>query len=142
MNTRFFHSIITSLALLGMLLTLPPAALADDARSNVGEVFNMAIPNIPGKSMIAVQVDYAPGEKSPAHRHEKSGFILAYVIKGAIRSQVEGEPVRVYRAGETWFENPGAHHVVSENASDTEPASLLAVFVLDTDHGPLTRFGD
>lgn len=142
MSTRFFHSIITSLALLGMLLTLPPAALADDARSNVGEVFNMAIPNIPGKSMIAVQVDYAPGEKSPSHRHEKSGFIMAYVINGAIRSQVEGEPVRVYRAGETWFENPGAHHVVSENASDTEPASLLAVFVLDTDHGPLTRFGD
>lgn len=142
MNTHFFRSIAASLAMLGMLLVLPPAVLAHDSQHDVGEVFNMAIPNIPGKSMIAVQVDYAPGEKSPPHRHEKSGFIMAYVIRGAIRSQVEGEPVRVYHAGETWFENPGAHHVVSENASDTEPASLLAVFVVDTDHQPLTTFGD
>jgi quercetin dioxygenase-like cupin family protein len=63
---------------------------------------------------------------------------MAYVISGAIRSQVEGEPVRVYHAGETWSEAPGAHHVVSENASATQPAELLAVFLVDTGDGPLT----
>ena len=76
--------------------------------------------------------------KSAAHHHAKSAFIMAYVISGAIRSQLEGEPARVYHAGETWSEAPGAHHTISENASATEPAELLAVFLLDTGDGPLT----
>lgn len=143
MASHLFRSFRATSAALGIVMALSSAAFAGDSLDNVTEVFNMPIPNIPGKSMIAVQVDYAPGEKSPAHRHEKSGFIMAYVVKGAIRSQVEGgDPARVYHAGETWFENPGAHHVISENASDTEPASLLAVFVIDTDHEPLTTVGD
>lgn len=128
--------------LAAFLLLAAAAATAGETDVGVAEVFNHAIPNVAGKSVIAVQVDYAPGAVSPPHRHEKSGFIMAYVIRGAIRSQVEGEPVRVYRAGETWYENPGAHHVVSENASATEPASLLAVFVVDSDHAPLTTFGE
>lgn len=142
MNTHFsrFFAILSVVA--GMLVALSSAAFAADSLDNIREVFNRPIVNIPGKSMIAIQVDYAPGEKTPPHYHEKSSFIMAYVVKGAIRSQVEGEPVHVYQAGETWFENPGAHHVISENASETEPARLLAVFVADTDHEPLTTFGD
>lgn len=65
---------------------------------------------------------------------------MAYVVSGWIRSQVEGEPVHVYKAGQIWYENRGAHHVVSENASQTEPAKLLAVFVVDTKYGALTTF--
>ena len=80
----------------------------------------------------------AQDTRSGAHHHAKSAFIMAYVISGAIRSQVEGEPARVYHAGETWSEAPGAHHTISENASATEPAELLAVFLLDTGDGPLT----
>jgi quercetin dioxygenase-like cupin family protein len=89
------------------------------------------IPNLPGKRLVSVIVDYAPGGSSTAHHHARSAFIYAYVLSGAVRSQVDSEPVRVYRAGETWFENPGAHHRVSANASDTEPARLLAVFIVD-----------
>jgi quercetin dioxygenase-like cupin family protein len=63
---------------------------------------------------------------------------MAYVISGAIRSQVEGEPARVYQAGETWQEAPGAHHTISENVSASDPAELLAVFLIDTGDGPLT----
>ena len=63
---------------------------------------------------------------------------MAYVISGAIRSQVEGEPARVYHPGETWSEAPGAHHTISENASTTSTAELLAVFLVDTGDGPLT----
>lgn len=107
---------------------------------SVAEVFNQQISNIPGKSLIAVQVDYAPGEKSPAHWHENSSFIMAYMVSGAIRSQVAGEAVKVFQAGQTWFENPGAHHLISENASSTATARLLAVFVVDTEHDALTRF--
>jgi quercetin dioxygenase-like cupin family protein len=55
-----------------------------------------------------------------------------------VRSQVDDGPVRVYHAGEYFTEKPGAHHRVSENASKTEPARLLAIFVLDTGEAPLT----
>jgi DNA-binding winged helix-turn-helix (wHTH) protein/mannose-6-phosphate isomerase-like protein (cupin superfamily) len=78
-----------------------------------------------------------PGASSAPHRHAPSAFIYAYVLSGEIRSQVDDEPARVYRAGETWFEGPGAHHRVSANASDTEPARLLAVLVVDVADEPL-----
>lgn len=94
-------------------------------------VFERAIPNIPGKSLIALEVTYPPGGKSPPHFHAKSAFIYAHVLSGAIRSQVDGEPDRVYQAGEGFHENPGSHHRVSENASGSEPASLLAVFITE-----------
>jgi quercetin dioxygenase-like cupin family protein len=122
---------------------LAPAAQAEPAPRNSGQtpavrtVFDQPT-NVPGKSLEGVAVSYPPGAKSGSHHHAKSAFIMAYVISGAIRSQVEGEPARVYRAGETWSEAPGAHHTISENASATEPAELLAVFLLDTGDGPLT----
>ena len=120
-----------------------PAAHAEPAPQNSGQnpvvrpVFDQPT-NVPGKSLEAVAVSYPPGAKSAAHHHAKSAFIMAYVISGAIRSQLEGEPARVYHAGETWSEAPGAHHTVSENASATEPAELLALFLVDTGDGPLT----
>lgn len=131
------------LAALTGALILAPAAYAEPTPEDsnqmpvVRTVFNQPA-NISGKSLEAVTVNYPPGAKSEAHHHAKSAFIMAYVISGAIRSQVEGEPVRVYQAGETWSEVPGAHHTISENASATEPAELLAVFLLDTGDGPLT----
>jgi quercetin dioxygenase-like cupin family protein len=78
-------------------------------------------------------VNYTPGGKSLPHHHGRSAFVTAYVLTGAIRSQVENGETRVYRAGEHWTEPPAAYHPVSENASATEPASLLAIFVADTD---------
>jgi quercetin dioxygenase-like cupin family protein len=122
---------------------LAPAAHADPAPQGSGQdpvvrtVFAQPT-NVPGKSLETVTVSYPPGGKSAPHHHAKSAFIMAYVISGAIRSQLEGEPARVYHAGETWSEAPGAHHTISENASATEPAELLAVFLLDTGDSPLT----
>ncbi len=104
----------------------------------VKPVFSGQLPNVPGKSLTAVVVNYAPGGKSQAHHH--AGSVFAYVLSGAIRSQVSpGGGVKVYRAGESFFEPPGSEHLVSENASATEPASLLAVFVAD-DGATLTTF--
>ena len=90
------------------------------------------LPNVPGKSMRAVLVEYAPGAGSPSHRHPTSAFIYARVLEGAIRSKVNDEPERTYQTGESWSEKPGDHHQVSKNASATEPAKLLAIFVVDT----------
>ena len=131
------------LAALIAVVLLAPAARAEPTPQNSGQnpvvhkVFDQPT-NVPGKSLEAVTVSYPPGAKSVAHHHAKSAFIMADVISGAIRSQVEGEPVRVYHPGETWSEAPGAHHVISENASATEPAELIAVFLVDTGDGPLT----
>ena len=107
-------------------------------RKNPEAVFEAEIPNITGKSLIAVEVDYAPGAASPSHTHAKSAFIYAYVISGAIESKVNDGETRTYWAGESWSEPPGAIHSISRNASKTEPAKLLAVFVLDTNDDPLT----
>jgi quercetin dioxygenase-like cupin family protein len=96
------------------------------------------IPNLPGKRLVSHIVDYPPGGGSAPHRHTRSAFVYAYVLSGEIRSQVDGEPARVYRAGETWFESPGAHHRVSVNASDTEPARLLAVVIVDAADAQVT----
>jgi quercetin dioxygenase-like cupin family protein len=97
-----------------------------------------AIPNVPGKRLVSNIVDYPPGASSAPHRHAGSAFIYAYVLSGEIRSQVDGEPARVYRVGEAWFENPGAHHKVSANNSNTEPARLLAVFIVDVGNEQMT----
>jgi quercetin dioxygenase-like cupin family protein len=115
-------------------------AHAADEKSKVTLVYDHVLPNVPGKSIRGVLVEYAPGGTSPAHIHPKSAFIYATVLQGAIRSQVNDGPVTTYRAGESFSENPGDRHAVSENASATEPARLLAVFVVDTDETNLTTF--
>ena len=120
------------------LLLVPGAALAQKSNNNSSAAFNLPIPNIPGKSIEALVVDYPPGGGTPAHRHAKSAFITGYVLSGTIRSQVDNGPPRIYHQGEYFTENPGAHHTISENASKTEPAKLLAIFVLDTGEVPLT----
>jgi quercetin dioxygenase-like cupin family protein len=113
-------------------------ARAVSAQKTVTKNFESTIPNIPGKSLIAVEVNYAPGVSSPPHTHAKSAFIYAYVISGAIESKVNNGKTRIYRAGESWSEAPGATHSISRNASKTEPAKLLAVFVLDANDKVLT----
>ncbi len=100
-------------------------------RETVTAVADEPIPNLPGKRLVTHVVDYPPGGGSAPHRHARSAFIYAYVLSGEIRSQVDGEPARVYRAGEGWFERPGSHHSVSVNASSIKPARLLAVVIVD-----------
>jgi quercetin dioxygenase-like cupin family protein len=131
---------LSRIAALATIVALP-AGLALNvtvASAGVTRAFNNAIPNIPGKSVIAVVVDYEPGGKTPPHHHAKSAFVTGYVLSGAIRSQVDDGPVQVFKAGESFSEKPGAHHGVSENASTTEPAKLLAIFVVDTADTELT----
>jgi len=94
-----------------------------------------ALPNVPGRSITTVTVDFPPGAYTPAHRHP--GSVTAFVIRGAVRSQLAGSPPRLYGPGTTWFEPPGALHLFAENASATEPAQILAVFVADDNCGPL-----
>jgi len=127
------------LAALVAAMLQPNCMNAASAHETVKPVFATPLPNVPGNSLTAVVVTYKPGEKSAAHHH--AGSVFAYVLSGAIRSQVSTDgPAKVYKAGESFFEPPGSSHLISENASDTEPASLLAVFVAE-DHAKLTEPG-
>lgn len=100
--------------------------------------FEQAIPNLPGKSLVAVEVEYPPGASSLPHMHAKSAFIYAYVVSGSVESKVNDGEVHVYRAGESWSEPPGASHSISRNASKSKPAKLLAVFIVDSTDKELT----
>jgi quercetin dioxygenase-like cupin family protein len=109
------------------LLAAPGCRAADD---DVSPVTTEKLPNVPGKSITAIVVNYAPGAKSDKHHH--AGSVLAYVLSGEIRSENSATgPAKVYKAGESFFEPPGSKHLVSENASATKSASLLAIFIAD-----------
>jgi quercetin dioxygenase-like cupin family protein len=94
--------------------------------------------NAPGQTLTVVTVNYPPGGKSRRHHH--AGSVYAYVLSGAVRSENSATgPVKVYKAGESFFEPPGSTHLISENASTAKPASLLAVFIAE-DGAQLTTF--
>ena len=115
---------------------------ADSAGSTqdvVEPIGSYALPNVPGKRVTIVRVFYGPGGFTRAHRH--AGSVTAYVTKGEIRSQLAGGAVEVFKVGQSFFEPPGAVHLVSANASNTEPAELIAVFVAD-EGAQLTTFVD
>ena len=129
--------------LLSTLLFVTGAGLAGIAAAHgtgdtVKENFSRPITNIPGKSLIALEVMYPPGGASLPHTHAKSSFIYAYVVSGSIASKVNDGPERIYRAGQSFHEEPGSRHPVSRNASKTKPAKLLAVFVVDSNDTALT----
>ncbi|MDR6450244.1 quercetin dioxygenase-like cupin family protein [Paraburkholderia terricola] len=130
-----------ALAALSLAASVQSAFAADApaTRETVTPAFAEAIANVPGKTMTALVVEYVPGGKSAPHRHGQA-FVVAYVLSGAIRSRIDNGEERVFHAGESWTEKPGAHHMVSENASDTEPAKLLAIFVADTKDKNLVTF--
>ena len=140
-STRSCHIARTILLLAAgvWLAGAASSARGQEAGGQVKPLREEKLPNVPGKTLTAVTVSYAPGGKSSAHRH--AGSVFVYVLTGAIRSENSATgPAKVYRAGETFFEPPGSEHLVSENASATEPATLLAVFVAD-DGAQLTTFG-
>jgi quercetin dioxygenase-like cupin family protein len=113
------------------------AAQAAGAGDKVEPIGSYALPNVPGKRVTIVRVSYGPGGFSRPHRH--AGSVTAYITKGEIRSQLGGGPVETFAVGQTFFEPPGSTHLVSANASLTEPAELIAVFVAD-EGAQLTTF--
>ena len=114
------------------------AGAAARPRSIQHPVACQTLPNVPGKSITTVMVEFPPNALTPQHRHP--GSVTAYVLKGTLRSQLNGGPIETFGPGGTWFEPPGTIHNMVENPSPTEPAELLAIFVADNDCGPLTIF--
>jgi len=127
-----------------LALLLPVAAVAAPPgtppapQEHVAVNFSRDLPNVPGKKLTAVEVVYPPGAASAPHHHAGSAFIYAYVVSGSIVSEVNGGGEHTYKAGESFYEEPGSHHSVSRNGSRTEPAKLLAVFIVDSNDAHLT----
>jgi quercetin dioxygenase-like cupin family protein len=91
-------------------------------------VFVHDLPNVSldGWEVTVSHVDYPPGRVGNAHHH--AGFVLAYVLEGAVVTKISGQgPERTYNVGQMFYEQPGATHEVSRNASQTQPAKLLAM---------------
>ena len=138
MNAVIERAALLLVGLLAGLAVTATASLATGQGEEIKQVASEKLPNVPGKSITAIVVSYAPGGKSVKHHH--AGSVLAYVLSGEIRSESSATgPAKVYKAGETFFEPPGSEHLVSENASATESASLLAIFIAD-DGAELTTF--
>ena len=140
-NARWteFHRLLPrgSVGLAGILaaLAMGPVpwspAFAQQAKPTVSvqPVTSVRLPDLPGKTLSLVRVSFPPNAVSAQHRH--AGSVTAFILSGSVRSQITGEPAKVYNAGDSFFEPPGVVHLVAENASSTEPAELLAVFVAD-----------
>ncbi|WP_432850544.1 cupin domain-containing protein [Amycolatopsis sp. CA-161197] len=107
-----------------------PATASQPPTETLTPLLQQALPNVQGKTLTSVIVTLPPGARAAPHRHGDA-FVYAYVLDGTVRSQLEGQPVSTYRQGQNWIEQPGAHHVLTENTSSTERARLLVVFVAD-----------
>lgn len=118
--------------LAAVLLLVTSPALASPPEETLEEtvvpLVTQSLPGIAGKRFTAAVVTFPPGARAQAHRHG-SAFLYAYVLEGVVRSQLEGQPVQTYRTGQGWTEQPGAHHLLTENASTRTPARLLVTFV-------------
>jgi quercetin dioxygenase-like cupin family protein len=117
--------------LAALALMVSASAFAHDPSEKVTVLQDEMLKNAPGKKALMIEVDYQPGQSSIAHKHD--GTAMAYVLSGAIVSQVKGEPAKTYKAGEFWYEPAGSEHLVSKNASATQPAKLLVFMVLAPD---------
>jgi len=131
---RILCSLLVAALSFGSVLAAEPKS----KNAKVTLVYQHELPNVPGKSVKGVLVEYGPGGYSPGHTHAKSAFIYATVLEGEIRSQINDGPATTYKAGQSFSELPGDRHKVSANASETRPAKLLAVFVVDTNEKELT----
>ncbi|MBV8052693.1 MAG: cupin domain-containing protein [Acidobacteriaceae bacterium] len=107
----------------------PKSQNKDRARTLISQ----ALPPLDGHGLkaILVEVRYGPGEASPPHSHPCA--VIGYVAAGSLRTKVQGEPEMIYNAGQNFYEAPNGVHLVSANASTTEPAKLLAYFICDRD---------
>jgi quercetin dioxygenase-like cupin family protein len=113
-----------------------PAAAAAAAHSKppteaLSPLLQIALPNVKGKTFTSAIVDFPPAARAAPHRHGQA-FVYAYVLDGTVASRLEGQPVHTYHRGENWVEQPGAHHLLTENTSRTRPAKLLVVFISNT----------
>lgn len=106
-------------------------AVADEG-AKVTPLMSKDLQDYPGKEGLMLSVEYEPGGSSPIHRHDAHAFV--YVLEGAIVMQVKGGEEVTVGPGETYYENPSDIHLVSRNASNTQPAKFIVVLLKKKDN--------
>jgi quercetin dioxygenase-like cupin family protein len=129
-------AVMASIAVLGSAIVwtrTTRSATQSEGRERADIVFSRALPRLNGDHLQVseVEVRYGPGESSPQHSHPCP--VIGYVVEGVYRMQVKGEPEMIYRAGQSFYEAPNGVHLVSANASSTEPVKFIAYFICDHD---------
>ncbi|HEY4171004.1 MAG TPA: cupin domain-containing protein [Reyranella sp.] len=128
-GVRALHATMDAVSEFPLPICAADASSGGSSLNKVEIVSSHAIPDMPGKRVTVVRVTYGPGGFTPPHRH--GGTVTAYITKGQIRSQLNDGPVEIFNVGQTFFEPMGTIHTVSANASTTDWAELIAVFVAD-----------
>ena len=126
-----------------LLLTVGSALAFGGANGQVGTVTRLMtkdLPDVPGKEGMIETVEFAPGEVSQPHRHNADLFV--YVLEGSVITQVKGGISQTVRAGEVFYESPTDVHIVSRNASETQPAKLLVFYVKAKGTPPTVLLGE
>jgi quercetin dioxygenase-like cupin family protein len=126
-NCASLFSLVTAIATMSPVGVASAQSAATGGVSTRREVIKQRLPGEPERDLLLVEVTYPPGTGSPSHLHPNG--VMAFVVSGSISSKVGDEPERTYRAGEAWWEQPGAIHRVSRNASGSQPATLLAIYI-------------
>lgn len=116
------------------LTTAGAAKAVEDAR--VALLLTQALPDLPDREIVLATVEYLPGGASAPHRHDAHVFV--YVLAGAVRMQISGHAATTLTAGQVYYESPDDIHQLSANASATEPAKLLVIWLKDRQR-PLSR---
>lgn len=132
MKSKFqWHDWLFLSAAVGILGS--PAPAQNPPRRSARTAFTHSLPSLDGRRLTVdlVEVTYGPDAASPAHTHPCP--VIGYVLEGSIRTQVKGQPLVTYQAGESFYEPPNGVHLVSANANSNKPAKLLAIFVCDHD---------
>jgi len=131
-NRRYFsHASLVSLLAAAAATALDDATSAQQGSASVmptrRDVIRQELPGEPPRDLSLVEVTYPPGTGSPPHLHANG--VMAFVVSGAVTSKVGDGPEQTFHPGDAWWEPAGAIHRVSRNASSTEPATLLAIYV-------------
>jgi quercetin dioxygenase-like cupin family protein len=126
-NTK---SIFVLLCLMpGMLMAQQPTATPQAPEAKVTSLMSRDLPELPGKEVLMITVEYPPGSIDPIHRHNAQAFV--YVIEGSIVMQVKGGKEVMLTPGQTFYEGPDDVHIVGRNASTTTPAKFVVLLIKD-----------
>lgn len=116
-----------TIAAVGTLAALSAQGADAPLEAVVTPIMQKNLPDIPGKEVFMISVEYPPGSVDPIHRHNAHAFV--YVLEGSIVMQVRGGKEVTLTPGQTFYEGPHDVHTVGRNASDTKPAKFLVVFL-------------
>jgi quercetin dioxygenase-like cupin family protein len=119
----------TKLVALVLLCLTSGTAMAQE--SKVTSLMSKALTDNPGKEVLMITVEHAPGGSNASHRHNAQAFV--YVLEGSVVMQLKGGQQVTLTPGQTFYEGPDDVHVVDRNASSTQPAKFLVVLIKDKD---------